>query len=148
MTREDVDANSGTFAFRPKRNVSGKARFLRQRLSGLALVPVVKSSDLRNHNDAPGFCFLNCSRLRGVLGECEMSSGVLIQISNTKHIRPTFGKSTIPGTLSTNRESPSILNFAVGRESLCAVVLMAAQGIAVLTSRLGCLTAPHVRPWC
>jgi len=31
---------------------------------------VVKSSDLRNHNDAPAFRFLDGSRLRGVLGEC------------------------------------------------------------------------------
>ena len=28
VTREDVDANSGRFAFRPKRNVGGKADFL------------------------------------------------------------------------------------------------------------------------
>jgi len=78
VTREDVDANSGAFAFRPKRNVGCKARFLGSPLSGLALVPVVESSDVRNHNDAPPFRFLNCSRLRGVLGQCEMSSGVLV----------------------------------------------------------------------
>ena len=40
-----------------------QSSLLRQRLSGLALVPVVKSSDLRNHNDAPArFRFLDSGR--------------------------------------------------------------------------------------
>ena len=36
-------------------------------LRGLALVSVVKSSDLRNHYDAPTFWLLHSSRLRSVL---------------------------------------------------------------------------------
>src|SRR5271169_3846857 len=64
--------------FSPEAKCQWQSSLLRQRLSGLALVAVVKSSDLRNHNDAPAFRFLNRSRLRGVLGQCEMSSGVLV----------------------------------------------------------------------
>jgi hypothetical protein len=37
-------------------------------LSSVALVSVVKSSDLRNHYDPPVFRLFNYSRLRGVLG--------------------------------------------------------------------------------
>jgi hypothetical protein len=44
----------------------------------LALVSVVKSSDLRNRYDAPAFWLLHYSRLRSVFGQRQMSSGVLV----------------------------------------------------------------------
>ena len=79
VTREDVDANTAEgLLFARSEKCQWQSSLLRQRLSDLALVAVVKSSDLRNHNDAPAFRCLNRSRLRGVLGQCEMSSGVLV----------------------------------------------------------------------
>ena len=77
-TRADVNANKQNVRFSHEAKCRWQSSLLRQRLSGLALVAVVKSSDLRNHNDAPAFRFLNGSRLRGVLGQCEMSSGMLV----------------------------------------------------------------------
>jgi hypothetical protein len=50
----------------------------RRSLSGPTLVAVVKSSDLRNYYDAPAFWLLHYSRLRSVLGQRQMSSGVLV----------------------------------------------------------------------
>ncbi|MGC1651050.1 MAG: hypothetical protein WA741_34925 [Candidatus Sulfotelmatobacter sp.] len=46
--------------------------------SGVALVSVMKSSDLRNHDDAPAVRLLHDSRLWSVLGQRQMSSGVLV----------------------------------------------------------------------
>jgi hypothetical protein len=47
-------------------------------LSGVALVSVMKSSDLRNHYDAPAFWLLHDSRFRSVFGQRQMSSGALV----------------------------------------------------------------------
>src|ERR1700721_135430 len=47
-------------------------------LSRLALVAMVKSSDLRNRHDAPAFWFLHGSRFRSIFGQRQMSSGVLV----------------------------------------------------------------------
>ena len=47
-------------------------------LSGMALVSVMKSSDLRNHDDAPTFWLLHGSRLRSVLGQRQMGSGASV----------------------------------------------------------------------
>jgi hypothetical protein len=44
----------------------------------LALVSVVKSSDLRNHHDAPAFWLRHCSRFRSIFGQRQMSSGTLV----------------------------------------------------------------------
>ena len=46
-----------------------EAKFVRGQLCRLALVSVVKSSDLRNHRDAPVLWFLHDSRLWGVVGQ-------------------------------------------------------------------------------
>jgi hypothetical protein len=61
-------------------------------LSGVALVSMMKSSDLRNHYDAPAFWLLHDSRLWSVLGECEMSSGVLVvgKISSQNQAQRSF----------------------------------------------------------
>jgi hypothetical protein len=50
----------------------------RLKLSGVALVAMVKSSDLRNHYDAPAFWLLHGSRFRSIFGQRQMSSGVLV----------------------------------------------------------------------
>src|ERR1700733_4196466 len=47
-------------------------------LSGVALVSVMESSQLRNRADAPAFWLLPYSRLRSVLGQCQMGSGALV----------------------------------------------------------------------
>src|SRR5580704_10609544 len=47
-------------------------------LSGVALVSVMESSKLRNRDDAPAFWLLHYSRLRSVLGQCQMGSGALV----------------------------------------------------------------------
>ena len=47
-------------------------------LSGVALVSVMKSSDLRNHYDAPAFWLLHGSRFRSIFGQRQMSSGTLV----------------------------------------------------------------------
>jgi len=50
----------------------------RLKLSGMALVSVMKSSDLRNHYDAPAFWLLHGSRFRSIFGQRQMSSGTLV----------------------------------------------------------------------
>jgi hypothetical protein len=47
-------------------------------LSGVALVSVMKSSDLRNHYDAPAFWLLHGPRFRSIFGQRQMSSGVVV----------------------------------------------------------------------
>jgi hypothetical protein len=47
-------------------------------LSRLALVAMVKSSDLRNRHDAPAFWLLHGSRFRSIFGQRQMSSGTLV----------------------------------------------------------------------
>ena len=47
-------------------------------LSGVTLVSVMKSSDLRNHYDAPAFWLLHDSRFRSVFGQRQMNSGALV----------------------------------------------------------------------
>jgi len=51
-------------------------------LSGVALVSVMESSKLRNRDDGPAFWLLHDSRLRSVLGQCQMGSGALVQVDN------------------------------------------------------------------
>jgi hypothetical protein len=47
-------------------------------LSGVALVSMMESSDLRNHYDAPAFWLLHGPRFRSIFGQRQMSSGVLV----------------------------------------------------------------------
>ena len=47
-------------------------------LSGVALVSVMKSSNLRNHYDAPAFWLLHGPRFRSIFGQRQMSSGTLV----------------------------------------------------------------------
>jgi hypothetical protein len=47
-------------------------------LSRLALVAIVKSSDLSNRHDAPAFWLLHGSRFRSIFGQRQMSSGTLV----------------------------------------------------------------------
>jgi hypothetical protein len=47
-------------------------------LSGVALVSVMKSSDLRNRYDAPAFWLLHGPRFRSIFGQRQMSSGVVV----------------------------------------------------------------------
>src|ERR1700685_3747153 len=47
-------------------------------LSGMALVSVMRSSDLRNHYDAPAFWLLHGPRFRSIFGQRQMSSGVVV----------------------------------------------------------------------
>jgi hypothetical protein len=47
-------------------------------LSGVALVSVMKSSNLRNHYDAPAFWLLHGPRFRSIFGQRQMSSGVVV----------------------------------------------------------------------
>jgi hypothetical protein len=47
-------------------------------LSGMALVSVMKTSDLRNHYDTPAFWLLHGPRFRSIFGQRQMSSGVVV----------------------------------------------------------------------
>ena len=47
-------------------------------LSGVALVSMMESSDLRNHYDAPAFWLLHGPRFRSIFGQRQMSSGLLL----------------------------------------------------------------------
>jgi hypothetical protein len=74
--------------------IVAKARLI---LSGVALVSVMKSSDLRNHYDAPAFWLLHGSRFRSVLGQRQMSSGALVQVDNLIPIVLNWERSVIRG---------------------------------------------------
>jgi hypothetical protein len=52
----------------------------------------------------------------------------IVQIINTKLIRPRFGKFTILGTLSTGRRSRSVLSGAGRTDAWLAVIVIAPRG--------------------
>jgi hypothetical protein len=66
-------------------------------LSGMALVSVMKSSDLRNHYDTPAFWLLHGPRFRSIFGQRQMSSGVVVQVDNLMPIVLNRERSVIRG---------------------------------------------------
>jgi hypothetical protein len=109
-------------------------------LSGTPFISVVEATDLRQLNDFSGDGRLNGPGFRRLLGQRQMCPGAVIQISNTKHIRPRCGKFTILGTLSTGKRSRSVLSGAGRTEGLPAVILIATWVSGVSTFPFGCLT--------
>jgi hypothetical protein len=66
-------------------------------LSGMALVSVMKTSDLRNHYDTPAFWLLHGPRFRSIFGQRQMSSGVVVQVDNLMPIVLNRERSVIRG---------------------------------------------------
>src|ERR1700729_973386 len=84
-------------------------------LSRLALVAMVKSSDLRNRHDAAAFWLLHGSRFRSIFGQRQMSSGTLVigKIALRRTLKdyfPASAASSTPGwgvrSLESAKHSP------------------------------------------
>jgi len=78
--------------------------------------------------------------------EGSMRPDEIVQIINTKLIRPRFGKFTILGTLSTGRRFRSVLSGAGRTDVWLAVIVIASWVGGVSTLRRGCWTAQCARP--